>query len=169
MSMVTVRQYINPSEAELDKTLLEEAGIPVFLADANSLSLGYGGVLGGVRLQVEDADLDRARHVLDEREGVTPLPDDFIPPEEPPPIEPPAAPAPAPETKEEWIDTFFWGGVVLLAAFGIIVLVILLVGGFVFATLGGLAILFLVGGLVALVLRSTSPKNGNDEGKNPKE
>src|SRR6266481_5346765 len=141
MSMVTVRQYINPSEAELDKTLLEEAGIPVFLADANSISLGYGGVLGGVRLQVEDADLDRARRVLDEREGVTPLPDDFIPPEEPPVIDP--ATAPTREIKDEWIDTFFWGGIMLLSAFGIIALVILLVGGFVFATLGGLALLFL--------------------------
>src|SRR5476651_623105 len=100
MSMVTVRQYINPSEAELDKTLLEEAGVPVFLADENSMSLGYGGVLSGVRLQVEDADLDRARRVLEEREGVTPLPDDFVPPEEPPPIEPPAASPPTPETKE---------------------------------------------------------------------
>jgi hypothetical protein len=165
MSMVTVRQYINPSEAELDKTLLEEAGIPVFLADANSLSLGYGGVLGGVRLQVEDADLERARRVLDEREGVTPLPDDFIPPEEPPPVEPTPAPTPTPETKEKWIDTFFWGGVALVAAFGIIALVILLVGGFVFATLGGLAILFLVGGLVALVVRFIFPKGGNDVGR----
>ena len=163
--MVTVRQYINPSEAELDKTLLEEAGIPVFLADENSMSVGYGGVLGGVRLQVEDADLERARRVLDEREGVTPLTDDFIPPEEPPVIEPPAGPVPTPETKEEWIDTFFSGGVVLLAAFAIIALVILLVGGFVFATLGGLTLLFLVGGLVALVVRFIFPKNGNDAGK----
>jgi hypothetical protein len=166
--MVTVRQYINPSEAELDKTLLEEAGIPVFLADANSMSLGYGGVLGGVRLQVEDADLDRARLVLEKREGVTPLPDDFVPPEEPPPIAPTSAPAPTTQTEEEWIDTFFWGGVVLLSAFGILALVVLAVGGFVLATLGGLAILFLVGGLVALVLRPTFPKNGNDEGKDSK-
>src|ERR1017187_8938379 len=168
MGMVTVRQYINPIELELDKTLLEEAGIPAFVADEYRQSLGYGGLLG-VRLQVEDADLDRARRVLEKREGVTPLPDDFIPPEEPPTIEPPAQPAPTPKTKEEWIDTFFWGGVVLLSAFGILALVVLAIGGFVFATLGGLAILFLVGGLVALVLRSTSPKNGNDEGKDPKE
>jgi hypothetical protein len=168
MSMVTVRQYINPSEAELDKTLLEEAGIPVFLADESSMSVGYGGVLGGVRLQVEDADLDRARRVLEEREGVTPLPDDFVPPEEPPPIKPTAAPAPARQTREEWIDTFFWGGVALLAAFAIIALVILLVGGFVFATLGGLALLFLVGGLVAMVVRFIFPKNGNDAGKDSK-
>src|ERR1700679_3253575 len=131
MSMVTVRQYISPSEAELDKTLLEEAGIQVFLADENSMSLGYGGVLGGLRLQVEDADLDRARRVLDEREGVTPLPDDFIPPEEPPIVG--FAPAQIPEAKDGLIDTFFRGGVVLLSIFGIIALVVLVVGGFVFA------------------------------------
>ena len=70
MGMVTVRQYTNPVELELDKTLLEEAGISVFIADEYRRSLGYGGVLG-VRLQVEDADLDRARRVLDEREGVS--------------------------------------------------------------------------------------------------
>src|SRR5258708_7539238 len=168
MSMVTVRQYINPSEAELDKTLLEEAGIPVFLADANSMSLGYGGVLGGVRLQVEDADLDRARRVLDEREGVTPLPDDFIPPEEPPVIEATPAPASIPETKDEWIETFFRGGVVLLSACSIIALVTLVVGGFVFATLGGLAVLFLVGGLAALVVRFIFPKDEDDAGRDSK-
>jgi hypothetical protein len=168
MSMVTVRQYINPSEAELDKTLLEEAGIPVFLADENSMSIGYGGVLGGVRLQVEDADLDRARRVLNEREGVTPLPDDFVPPEEPPRIEPIPTPTPTLVTKEGWIDTFFWGGVALVAAFGILALVILFVGGFVFATLGGLAILFLIGGLVALVVRFIFPKDGNDAGRDYK-
>lgn len=156
--MVTVRQYINLSEAELDKTLLEEAGIAVFLADVNSMSIGYGGVLGGVRLQVEDADRERARRVLDEREGVTPLPDDFVPPEEPPVIEP--ASASTSENKYEWIDTFFWGGVMLLSAFGIMALVIPFVGDFVFATLGGLAILFLVGGLVGLVMRFIFPKHG---------
>ncbi len=167
MGMVTVRQYTNPVELELDKTLLEEAGIPVFIADEYRRTLGYGGVFG-VRLQVEDADLDRARRVLDEREGVAPLPDDFIPPEEPPPIEPTTPPAPTPETKDEWIDTFFRGGVMLLVAFGIVALVVLLVGGFVFATLGGLALLFLIGGLVALVVRFIFPKGGNDAGRGTK-
>ena len=160
MSMVTVRQYINPSEAELDKTLLENAGIPAFLADENSLWVGFGSVIGGVRLQVDDADLDRARRVLEEREGVTPLPDDFVPPEEPPPVEPTPTPTPPHITNEEWTDTFFWGGVALVAAFGIIALVILFVGGFVFATLSGLALLFLVGGLVALAVRFIFPKGG---------
>ena len=166
--MVTVRQYINPSEAELDKTLLEEAGIPVFLADVNSMSIGYGGVLGGVRLQVEDADLERARRVLDEREGVTPLPDDFVPPEEPPVIEAVSTPKPTLDTDDEWIDTFFRGGVVWISVVGIIALLVLVLGGFVFATLGGLAILFLVGGLTALVVRFLFPKSGKDERKDSK-
>jgi len=166
--MVTVRQYINPSEAELDKTLLEDAGIPAFLADENSMWVGFGGVLGGVRLQVEDADLDRARRVLEELAGVTPLTDDFVPPEEPPPVESIPAPTPIPETKDEWIDTFFRGGVVLLSVFGLIALVVLLVGGFVLATLSGLAVLFLVGGLVALVVHFIFPKGGDDAGKDSK-
>ena len=91
---------------------------------------------------------------------MTPLPDDFVPPEEPPPIEPTPPTAPTPGTKEEWIDTFFWGGVALLAAFSVIAVVILFVGGFIFATLGGMALLILVGGLVAIVVRFIFPKEG---------
>ena len=86
--MTTLRQYIDVARAELDKSLLETAGIPAFIADENSLSIGYGSILGGVRLQVQDADADLARRVLQEHEGATPLPDDFIPPEAPPPEKP---------------------------------------------------------------------------------
>jgi len=39
-------------------------------------------VLGELRLQVQEEDVERARRVLDEQEGFSPLPDDFIPPEE---------------------------------------------------------------------------------------
>ncbi len=53
----------------------------------------------------------------------------------------------------------------LLLVFGVIVLVILVVGGFVFATLGGLAILFLVGGLVGLLVHFIFPKRRNDGDK----
>jgi len=71
------------SRAGRDKSLLEIAGIPAFLAGENSASLGYGSILGELRLQVREADADRARRVLDEHEGFTPLPDDFIPPAAP--------------------------------------------------------------------------------------
>jgi hypothetical protein len=81
--MITLARYLNLSQAERDKTLLEAAGIPVFLAGENSASAGYGSVLGELQLQVPEADADRARRVLYEHEGFTPLPDDFIPPEEP--------------------------------------------------------------------------------------
>jgi len=79
--MITIRQYKDLTKAHLDKSLLEAAGIPVSLDDEYSTLIGYGSILGGVRLQVQDSDVDRARRVLDEREMFAPLPDDFIPPE----------------------------------------------------------------------------------------
>jgi hypothetical protein len=81
--MVTFRKYLNLSEAERDKSLLEAAGIPVFLGGENSAAAGYGGVLGELRLQGQETDAERARRVLDEHEGFAPLPDDFIPPTDP--------------------------------------------------------------------------------------
>ncbi|HUJ12107.1 MAG TPA: DUF2007 domain-containing protein [Verrucomicrobiae bacterium] len=86
--MVTLRRYTNFAEAEYDKSLLEAAGIPVFLAGENSAAAGYGSVLGELRLQVEEAQVDWACRVLDEHKGFAPLPDDFIPPEESSPGEP---------------------------------------------------------------------------------
>jgi hypothetical protein len=83
MRMVTVRKYMDLSRAELDKSVLEAAGIPAFLGGENSVATGYGGVLGELRLQVPEAEADHAHRVLDEHEGFAPLPDDFIPPVEP--------------------------------------------------------------------------------------
>ncbi|HUK82460.1 MAG TPA: DUF2007 domain-containing protein [Verrucomicrobiae bacterium] len=80
--MVTIRHYLDLAQAEREKCLLEAAGIPVFLAGENSAALGVASVLGELRLQVQEEDVERARRVLDEQEGFSPLPDDFIPPEE---------------------------------------------------------------------------------------
>jgi hypothetical protein len=68
--MTTIRKYLDLVNAEMDKSLLEAAGITAFIADENSAALGYGQILGGVRLQVQDADADRARQVGD-RIGLT--------------------------------------------------------------------------------------------------
>ena len=86
--MVTLRRYLNVWEAERDKSLLEAASIPTFLSGENSASAGYGTVLGELRLEVEEADVDRARRVLDEHKEFAPLPDDFIPPENQPEANP---------------------------------------------------------------------------------
>ena len=67
-------------KAEMDKSLLEAAGIPAFIAGENSASIGYGGSIAEIHLQVQDADVDRARQVLQDNKEATPLSDDFIPP-----------------------------------------------------------------------------------------
>ena len=78
--MKTIRTYPNTVEAGLARSILESAGIEAVLADEHSCTLGYGSVVGGVRLQVPDVQADPATKILDEQDGVTPLPDDFIPP-----------------------------------------------------------------------------------------
>jgi Putative prokaryotic signal transducing protein len=64
--MTTVRTYGNLAEAGFAKSLLEAAGISAELANESSYSVGYGAVVCELRLQVDEADLDRARHVLAE-------------------------------------------------------------------------------------------------------
>jgi len=39
--MTTLRKYMDVVKAELDKSLLEAAGIPAFIAGANCASIGY--------------------------------------------------------------------------------------------------------------------------------
>src|ERR1035438_2183057 len=86
--MTTLRKYLDVVKAEMDKSLLEAAGIPAFIAGENSASIGYGGVIAEIHLQVQDADVNRARQVLQDNQEAPPLSDDFIP-SEPPPAEAP--------------------------------------------------------------------------------
>ena len=78
--MVTIRKYFEPGQAWSDKCMLEASGIAVFLADECSSTLGFGSIIGGARLQVEEADVERANQVLNHPENFPPLPDDFVPP-----------------------------------------------------------------------------------------
>jgi Putative prokaryotic signal transducing protein len=64
--MTTVQTYGNLAEAGFAKSLLESAGIRAELADEHSYGLGYGPVVCELRLQVDEADLERARKVLAE-------------------------------------------------------------------------------------------------------
>jgi hypothetical protein len=63
--MTTLRTYGNLAEAGFAKSLLESAGIRAELADEHSYGIGYGPVVSELRLQVGEADLERARQVLD--------------------------------------------------------------------------------------------------------
>src|SRR5688572_16438721 len=64
--MITLRTYGNLAEAGFAKSLLESAGIRAELANESSYSVGIGAVVSELRLQVDEADLDRARQVLAE-------------------------------------------------------------------------------------------------------
>ena len=64
--MKTVRTFGNLAEAGFASSLLEAAGIKTLLADEQSFTIGYGQATGGLRVQVDDADLERAMRVLDE-------------------------------------------------------------------------------------------------------
>ena len=64
--MKTIRTFSNLAEAGFASSLLEASGIKALLADEQSFSIGYGQVGGGLRLQVEDDDAERAEQVLNQ-------------------------------------------------------------------------------------------------------
>ena len=151
--MVTLRTYIDLSQAERDRSLLQAVDIPAFLAGENSASAGYGSVLGELRLQVQEADVERARRALDEHEGFSPLPDDFIPPEE----ESPAAPGGG--------GAFIWGGLAMLSVFCIAAALWFGASGSTHSTVGGLVFLILASGLVGLAAAAISRRGRTDGSK----
>ena len=63
--MKTVKTFGNLAEAGFACSLLEASGICAALADEQSFLMTPGMVTGGIRLQVEDADCERALEVLD--------------------------------------------------------------------------------------------------------
>ena len=64
--MVTIRSYGHPVQAHADRALLEEHGIPAFVADEHTAGvLGLAGsALGEVRLQVRASDAELAERTL---------------------------------------------------------------------------------------------------------
>lgn len=64
--LVTIARFQGISTASLARNRLEEAGIPSFLADAETITTDWllSNAMGGVKLQVEAGDADRAREEL---------------------------------------------------------------------------------------------------------
>lgn len=69
---VTLRRYRDLSEAIVDRSLLESAGIPVYLRDENLVRQDwfYSNFIGGIRLQVDLGDESAANEIL-----AQPIPD----------------------------------------------------------------------------------------------
>ncbi len=66
MALVTVDCYRDPIDAELAITRLEQFGIPATLLDQHLASIYwlYSYAIGGVKLMVDETDLDAARQIL---------------------------------------------------------------------------------------------------------
>ena len=77
--MITIRTYFNVSEAGFAHSLLESRGIHPFLLGENAFTLESVGAMGGIRLQVPEAEAEEAKGIL-AGEGFAPLPEDFVPP-----------------------------------------------------------------------------------------
>jgi rubredoxin len=66
--MITLAQFSKPEEAHLLRLRLEAGGVPAFVQDENLVQLNwlYSNAIGGVRVQVFEADLDAAKEILAE-------------------------------------------------------------------------------------------------------
>jgi len=64
--MVTVATFLKVEDAHLLRMRLEDAGIPAYLRDENTIQIDwlYSNMLGGVRVEVADEDVDAAKAVL---------------------------------------------------------------------------------------------------------
>lgn len=68
--LVTVRSYNAFTEAELAQSVLDSAGIESFLCDVNvvRMNLFLANAVGGVKLQVREADAESARQIFEQAE-----------------------------------------------------------------------------------------------------
>ena len=76
---VTVQRYRDLSEAIVARTLVESAGIPVYLRDENLIRIDWqlSNFIGGIRLQVLRQDEEAATELLSQ-----PIPDPIAQPDE---------------------------------------------------------------------------------------
>lgn len=66
--LVTIAKYHFPDKAQIAKLTLMSKGIDSFLAD-EFMSSFFPIAMGGIRLQVRESDVERAKEVLQELEA----------------------------------------------------------------------------------------------------
>lgn len=64
--MQTIKTYVNAIEAEMHRQVLENEGVRAYVVDENMGSMFHVAV-GGVRLMVDDADVEKAETVLNKK------------------------------------------------------------------------------------------------------
>jgi Zn finger protein HypA/HybF involved in hydrogenase expression len=81
--MITLARFATIGEAEIARGALRAAGIEAVFADEATVSINwlYSNALGGIKLQIREEDLERARAVLSN----APMPDDGVVEDDTPP------------------------------------------------------------------------------------
>jgi len=87
MAPITISKFNNVRDAELARLALEVEGIPAFLIDAYTGQMLGPATTGGVRLQVDESDVDKADAVLNRIAGV--IDAEYVAPSDAGPWEPP--------------------------------------------------------------------------------
>ena len=113
MALVTLSKFNSLHEAELARLALESEGIPAFVIDRYTGGLLREMTTGGVRLQVDESDVEAADQVLNRLTGVAGA--EFAAPSDERPWQPPQTcpncGAPEVVRRQKWI------GFVTFAAF----------------------------------------------------
>jgi putative signal transducing protein len=74
--VITIKTYGNLAEAGFASSLLEAHGIGAFLADEYTFTLTPGAAICPIRLQVDEADAEQAKLILDGKiEAIKPDPE----------------------------------------------------------------------------------------------
>ena len=69
MDFVTVSRAVSPAEADLVRSRLEANGFFVNLkSEDDAISFGYGSTIGGVQVQVPEAEAANARALLESQD-----------------------------------------------------------------------------------------------------
>ena len=151
--MVELGRYMTREQAEIDRERLLEAGINALIPDdlLYNIHAGVSAASGGVRLVVEEKDVEEARQIIEKSIDEYPLPPDFDPS------------TPEDETPEEtgkklpFGTTFMTGGIAALLVLGLWT-AMMMPGAIVAVTrvIWNVALVFVIGGLLALVIHVCS-------------
>ena len=147
--MKTLRTYSTSAEAEMAQQRLAAEGVEAMVVGEATEEIGCA-VTDGIRLEVEEAQADRAEQILKGQEQTDPLPEDFVPPAAEP-AEVPGENAEQPDALWTVATYFIWGGVLALIAGGVWVLFNLLAGKAVTISLVRIIILYSTGAVLGLL------------------
>jgi hypothetical protein len=108
MALVTIITFNHVHQAELARTALEAEGIQAIVLDRFTGDRLFGNAPGGVRLQVEESDVDAADAVLNRMAGVAGAEEATPSDEEPwqPPQTCPSCGAPDVARRQKWVAFF---------------------------------------------------------------